>query len=216
MKSKKEINPLVKEILTILIVVVILTLSINYGRPEPNFFESAIIFAIILFVSFVTKKLAARYYELSITTKLWEISQFGFKEKSRFKKPLAMVWFPFLSALIIPAGIWFLRWLPILEFDVKAKPERATRKHGLYQFAEVNENHMAYIAFWSIMAVLASSLIGYLLGFGLFAKIGVSYALWSLIPISRLDGSKLFFGEKGLWFLSVVICLIFFVGVLLI
>ena len=218
MKSKKEINPLVKEILVIVLSTIILTLAINYGHPNSSFLEGLIIFFVILFVNYGVKKVVARHYEITINVKPWEIYQFGFKEKNHFKKPLTMIWWPLFVSLFTMGSFW---WFPILEFDVKAKPERATRRHGLYRFAEVTDNHIAHIAFWSIMSTLALLLLGYAffggaLWFGHFAKISIFYALWSLVPISRLDGSKLFFGQKWLWFLTLVITLIFFVGVMFI
>lgn len=213
MKSKKEIHPLLKEILILVISALILTLAINYGRPNSSFYEGLIIFSIILLVNFVIKKVVAHFFEISITVKPWEINQFGFKEKNRFKKPLTMIWWPLFISIMSLGKFW---WFPILEFDVKGRPERATRKHGLYRFAEVTENHIAYIVFWSIIATLVVGLIGYFSGFENFFKISVFFALWSLVPISRLDGAKLFFGEKGLWFFTLIIALIFLVGVLMI
>lgn len=211
MKSKKEIHPLIREILILIISALILTLAINYGRVEYSFYDGLITFLIILFINYGIKKLVANFFEISISIKPWEIKHFGFKEKNQFKKPIIMIWWPLLVSLLTLGRFW---WFPIIEFDVKAKPERATRKHGLYRFAEVTENHIAYIVFWSIIATLLSGLIGYLIEFENFFKISVFYALWSLVPISRLDGSKLFFGEKWLWFVTIVITLIFFVGVL--
>ena len=213
MKSKKEINPLLKEILIILLSTIILTLAINYRHPNSSFLEGLIIFFVILFVNYGVKKIVARHYEITINVKPWEIYQFGFKEKNHFKKPLTMIWWPLFVSLLTMGVFW---WFPILEFDVKAKPERATRRHGLYRFAEVTDNHIAHIVFWSIIGNLVFAFLGYLLGFETFAKISVFYAIWSLVPISRLDGSKLFFGQKWLWFLTLVITLLFFVGVLLI
>ena len=211
MKSKKEFPSLVKEILILIISALVLTLAINYGRPESSFYTGITTFLIIFFINYGIKKLVANYFEISISIKPWEIKYFGFKEKNQFKKPISMIWWPLFISLITLGKFW---WFPILEFDVKGKQERAARRHGLYRFTEVTENHIAYIVFWSIIATLISGLIGYFIGFESFFKISVFYALWSLVPLSRLDGSKLFFGEKWLWFFTTIITLIFFVGVL--
>ena len=211
MKSKKELPPLVKELFILIISALVLTLAINYNRPESSFYEGLITFLVILLINYGIKKLVAHFFEISITIKPWEIRHFGFKEKNQFKKPINMIWWPLFVSLLTLGKIW---WLPILEFDARAKPERAVRRHQQNKFSEVTENHVAYIVFWSIMATLLTGLVGYFIGFIDFFKISVFYAFWSLVPISRLDGSKLFFGEKWLWGLSIIIILIFSVGVL--
>ena len=113
-----------------------------------------------------------------------------------FLKPIPMLWLPLLLALF-SKGLIF--WLGILEFDVKAKPERASRRHGLYRFTEVTEWHMAWIAAWGIIANLVFAIAAYIIGFELFAKLSIYYIAWSIIPLGKLDGSKIFFASRALW-----------------
>ena len=38
----------------------------------------------------------------------------------------------------------------------------------------------------------------------LFGKLNLYYAFWSLVPLSGLDGTKIFFGSRKLWFMLFV------------
>jgi Zn-dependent protease len=92
-----------------------------------------------------------------------------------------------------------------LTFEVKAKTYRAARRHGLYTFSEMTESHIAYIAAAGILANLIFAVIGYLVGFTEFSVLNLYYALFNLLPLSKLDGNKIFFGNLILW--SFLVCL---------
>ncbi|MBL7059296.1 hypothetical protein ISS08_02490, partial [Candidatus Pacearchaeota archaeon] len=83
--------------------------------------------------------------------------------------------------------------------DVKAKVYRAAKRHGLYSFSEMTEYHLGLIAASGIFINLILAIIGYVIGFPLFAKLNIYYALFNMIPISDLDGNKIFFGSLVLW-----------------
>lgn len=192
------------EALIVLIASIVLALSITF--QETTLTLSAFLsFLIIISVNILTKKTAGYYFETEVKTKFWSMYQFGFRKISHFKKAIPMIWLPLLLALLTRGVLW---WLAILEFDVSAKPERASRRHGLYRFTEVTEWHIAWISVWGIIATVFASIIGYLLGFEFFAKLGIYYAVWSLIPFSSLDGSKIFFGKRVLWIFMAIISLI--------
>ena len=193
-----------KEILALILALVILAFSnsfINTGK----FINSLFIFAIILIIYVSVKKATAYYYEAEEETKIWSFQRYGLYERSYFKKPIPMIWFPLFLSLITKGLLW---WLAILEFDVEARAERASRRHGLYRFTEVTEWHIAWIAVWGIIINALAAIIGYVLGFEFFAKLGIYYCIWSLIPLSSLDGSKIFFGKRILWIFMAVIGII--------
>ena len=115
------------------------------------------------------------------------------------------------------------KWLAILEFDVKPRIERVSRRHGLYRFSEMTDWHIAVIAAAGVfanilLAIISYSISGYFPGletsFEYFAKLNVYYALWSLVPLSSLDGSKILFGSKLLWLtLAIITGIFFFYGI---
>ncbi|NPE27209.1 hypothetical protein HNV12_04375 [Methanococcoides sp. SA1] len=184
-----------KEPFTVLLATIILALTVAF--KEPSIMYTAVLsFLIILTINILAKKIAAYHFETDITTKFWTWYQFGFRKDMHFKTPIPMVWLPLILTLFTK-GFFF--WLGILEFDVKAKPERAAKRHGLYRFTEITEWHMAWIAVWGIIANFVLAIFGYIAGFELFAKLSIYFIAWSIIPIGRLDGSKIFFTSRALW-----------------
>ncbi len=196
------------EILIILLVAIVLAVSLNYpSQGLNNFFVIGGIFFLILLVNTVAKKFFAYNLETDVNLKLWTWYKFGLRKGQHFNKPVPMVWLPILTSLITK-GIFV--WLPLIEFDVAPRPERITRRHGLYRYTEVTEWHIALIAAFGILATIVIGILGYFAGFESFAKYSIIFAVWSLLPISRLDGSRIFFGSRNLWFTMVVIVLAIF------
>ena len=193
-----------KEALVILLASIVLALSIAFKNTTLTL-VAFVSFLIIITVNVFAKKVVGYYFETNVKTRFWSMYHFGLRKASHFKGSVPMVWLPLLLSLLTKGVLW---WLAILEFDVEVKPERASRRHGLYRFTEVTEWHMAWIAIWGIIANVVVAIGGYILGFELFAKLGIYYAAWSLVPFSSLDGSKIFFGNKILWILMVIITVI--------
>ena len=99
-----------------------------------------------------------------------------------------------------------LNWTAALTFETKGKNYRAARRHGIYSFSEVTEAQMGYIAAIGIFGTLVGAFIGYLLGFEDFVKLSLGYAFFNMIPLSTLDGNKIFFGNITLWaFLAAIV-----------
>jgi len=193
------------EIIIILSAAVILGFTVSIPTLS-EVAASIIYFIVIISANILIKKVIAYYLEAKVTTRFWSWYQFGFAKKSHFKKPIPMFWLPPLLSLISKG---YLLWLAILEFDIKAKTERVSKRHGLYRFSEMTDWHIGVIAAWGIAINLILAIIGYLAGFEFFAKLNIWYALWSIVPISTLDGSKILAGSRGLWFTLLVIIAIF-------
>ena len=77
----------------------------------------------------------------------------------------------------------------------------------------MTEYHLGLIAAAGIIANLIFAIVAYFANFTDFAMISVFYAFFNIIPISKLDGNKIFFGSLILWsFLASLILLgLFFV-----
>jgi hypothetical protein len=184
-----------KEISTIILTSIILALSIAF-KGTSILLYSTISFLIIITANILVKKIIGYNFETFVRTKFWTWKQYGLRKQEHFKNPIPMLWLPLLLSLFSKGVI---TWLGILEFDVEARAERASKRHGLYRFSQVTEWHMALIATWGIIANIALAIIAYIIGFELFAKLSIYYAAWSIVPIGRLDGSKIFFASRGLW-----------------
>lgn len=109
--------------------------------------------------------------------------------------------------------------MTFLQFDYENNfPKRVLRKNGRVRREELNESDPGYTAAWGFYSLLILSaiaiIINLLTDFQIFidlAKYSLYYGAWNLLPISQLDGTKLFFGNFFNW---VVLALIFFVAIL--
>ncbi len=197
-----------KEIIAIITASIILAFSITLLSSFNYFLIALLSVFIIIIINTFVKKLAAYYLESDIEVKLWEFKRWGYKPKQYFKKPFpAGVFFPIISKIIFFPFNGFV-WMASLVFDVKAKVYKAAKRHGFYSFSEVGENHLAYIAGLGVFANLLFAVLAYVIGFSEFAKFSIWFAFFNMIPISNLDGNKIFFGSKVFWSFLAAITLI--------
>ena len=186
-----------KEILLILGIAVIFALALSFLKGLDIFLSSLILAFLVLIINFVSKKVSSFYLDSKIEIKLWEVKRYGFKPTRHFKRAFpAGVLFPLLSSFFT---LGTFTWLGALVFETKPRVYRAAKKHHLYNFSEMTEGHIGLIAASGILANLLFALIGYLTGFSSFAALNVYYAFFNLLPISDLDGNKIFFGSIVLW-----------------
>jgi len=197
-----------KEILTIIFAAIILALAVSFPEISQGIILSTAVisFLIIITLNVLAKKIMAYYFEAKVKTKFWTWYRFWFTKRGHFKKPIPMLWLPLLISFI-SQGLFY--WFGILEFDVEAKTERVSKRHGLYRFSEMTDWHIALIATAGIFVNLILAVIGYITGFETFATLNIYFAAWSIIPLSNLDGTKILFGSKILWFTLLIIISIF-------
>jgi hypothetical protein len=203
------VNDKIKELTTIIMGTLILTIAITFGKENNTLNNYLITFAsliIIISVSIIIKKLVAYHYESDIKTKFWEIYQYGLRKDAHLIKPAPMAWVPIVLSLISRGMFW---WLGIFEFEIKPLPERVSKRHDLYRFSEMAEIHIAIISVSGVIACLILAILGYFSNFEYFAKLATYYAFWSIIPLSSLDGSKILFGNKAMWITTTFITSIF-------
>ena len=62
---------------------------------------------------------------------------------------------------------------------------------------------------WGIITNIILAIIGYAAGFELFAKLAIYYSVWSILPISSLDGTKILFASRALWLTMAIISMMF-------
>ncbi len=188
-----------REVLSIALIIIFLSFSVSLIKTTEIFLQSLLFVSLILMINITAKKVAGFYLDSKIEIKLWEIKQYGFAAHKYFKKPFpAGAFLPVLSKIIF-FPINGLVWMASLVFDVKPKTYKAAKRHGLYSFSEVSENQLAIIAAIGILANLIFAVVGYLVGWSDFARLNIFYAFFNMIPISNLDGNKIFFGNIILW-----------------
>ena len=197
-----------QEISIIILAAVILGLSVSFLNSE-ILLPATISFLVIISLNILAKKLLAYYLEADIKPKFWCMYQYWFTKRSHFKKPIPMLWLPLVLSLIFRGALGLFGWFGILEFDVKPKIERVSRRHGLYRFSQMTDWHISLIAAFGIIVNLIAAIIGYILGFETFTTLSIYFAVWSILPIASLDGSKILFGSKVLWLTLFIIISIF-------
>jgi hypothetical protein len=205
MINRKEIALLV---LITIITAFAVALTKNLTLDLTLFLFALIGVFLLILVNILVKKTMAYFLESEIEIKLWEIKRFGFRTNQYWKRAFPMgAFIPLISKIFFLSLNGFV-WMASLVFDVKAKAYHAAKRHGMYSFSEMTEEHIGRIAAAGIFANLLLAVLFYFIGgdFGtLFAKLNIWFVFFNMIPISDLDGNKIFFGNLVLWsFLAIV------------
>jgi hypothetical protein len=193
-----------KEATSIILVSLVLGLLISLIQSWNAFLYSLLFIFLVIIINIFAKKIMSYQLDSEIKVKLWEIRQWGYKKHNHFKRYFPMgIFLPIIISII---SLGYIIWAAVLTFDVKPKKYRAAKRYGLYSFSEITEYHLGLIAASGIVANLLFAILGYLIGFPEFARLNIYYAFFNMIPISNLDGNKIFFGSLVLWsFLAVMV-----------
>jgi len=199
-----------KEILSLLLALIVLAFSNSFKNIISGntsiFINSLLIFAIILIIYTLSKKLTAYNYETEEETKLWTFQRYGFYERSYFKTPIPIG--IILSFILSILTFGYIKWFAVTESEVKTTPARAARRHDIYSFSEMTEYHLAVISSAGIFSMFILAIIAYFLNFPDLAKLSIFFASFNLLPLGKLDGTRIFLGSKLLYTFLVLIALI--------
>lgn len=205
-----------KEILSITSISIVLAVIVSLVDPWKwgFFYISLGTIILVILINVLAKKMMAYFFQSEIEVKTWEFSRFihynPIKKTMYGHMPHQKLKSSFPAGFFLPLIIKFLsmgliNWMACLTFDVKGTIYRTARKWQLYQYAEVTEDEMAWIAFAGIMANIFLAIIGYMINAPLFAKLNLHFAFWSSIPLGELDGTKMFFGRKTLFVTAIIL-----------
>ena len=186
-----------REISSLIIIIFILAITISFLRSIEVFLYILLAVFLTLVINIFAKKIMSFYFDSQIEIKLWKIKRYGFPAGSYFKKAFpAGIFFPIIISAISFGNLF---WMASLVFDVKPKIYRAAKRHGLYSYSEMTEEHIGLIAAAGVFANLVFAIIGYLVGFSEFARLNIYFAFFNILPLADLDGNKIFFGSLILW-----------------
>lgn len=186
-----------KEIITILAAVLIIGISISLISTWTIFASTILAVFLVFSVNILSKKIMSYYLDTEIEMKFWEIKRFWFSPRAAFKKAFpAGILMPIIISVL---SLGNLMWLASLVFDIKPKIYKAAKRHGLYSFSEITEFQIGLIAAIGVFANLVFAIMGYLAGWTIFSQLNIWLAFFSLIPVSDLDGNKIFFGNLVMW-----------------
>lgn len=201
-----------EEIIHIIFAILILVFVVNFPKIVNGLFSQFFLLTSILFISLIilvniiAKKLTASYYEANLETKIWSWQRFGVRRRQKLNKPIpAGIIFPFLVSIVSYGNLLLFA---VLESDVEGTSARASKRHGLYRYTEMTDTHISIILSMGVILNLILAIVAYLINLGELGKWSVYYAAYSLVPFGNLDGTKIFFGNRVLWFALTIISLI--------
>ena len=208
-------NP--RELSHLIAAVIILTLVFSLSEIiRGNLQNIPFIFifsSVIVFLAVFSKKLIASLLDSNVEHELWFLHRLSLT--SPFKKPIAV-------GLIIPIilsviSLGFIKFASILTYETRALKRRAAKRHGFYSYTEMTDFENAIIGSTGIVVMLLLSLVAYLVpSIELLSKIAAYYAFWNMLPISKLDGTQIFFGSRVIYAVLAIITIIFALYALLI
>jgi hypothetical protein len=192
-----------KEIYIIPLVIFIIAFSASWTMNLKNLLDIFLITlastAVVVLSNVLVKKAIAKILDCEIEIKVWEIGKYGFDKNQHAKRAIPMgAILPVLSKIVL-FPLKYFTWMASLVFDVKSKVSRSAKRFGLYTFSDVTEYHIGLIAAAGILINLILAVIGYFAGFATLARISMYYAFFNMLPISELDGNKIFFGSRIMW-----------------
>jgi hypothetical protein len=166
--------------------------------------------AIIILVAVISRKIVALHYDASVEHEIWQWQRYGYKEHMKLKNPVPMgIIFPLLFSVFT---LGLLKITTFLTYETHALKRRAAKRVGYYSYTEMTEWHNAIIGATGIFAVLILAALAYILpfqGVEMLAALASYYAFWNLLPVSKLDGTQIFFGSRVLYIFLAIITLIF-------
>lgn len=202
-----------KEILWIIISIIIFGFIIGFSLKPTYSYNVFLISFIIISINILTKKFASKYFNVIIEHKIWEFQRWGWYKRSKFKKPkpIGLILPFFLSFLSLGA----IKIMTFLQFNGKPSKKRILKKRGRVRQSKINESDLAFISAWGFYALLLIAIIGAIFKIPQLTKYSVYYGIWNLLPLSELDGSKLFFGSFFNWCLLAIIYIVSLVIIIL-
>lgn len=166
------------------------------------------IFAVVVVgVPVIMKNAVAYMLDTSVTHEIWNVFNYGIKPSRHFKKPRPFGLFIPLLFTLISLGAW--KVTTFLTYETRALKHRAAKRHGHYSYTSMTDWHHGLIGASGVIILLVIAVVAYLPGWEYLAKMATYYALWNMIPFSKLDGTQIFFGSRVLWTVLAVTVLIF-------
>jgi Zn-dependent protease len=202
-----------QEILHIIAAILILTAIISFQFMLKNEWQKIIdsfIFSIIfILMTILAKKLTARSLDADVEHSLWQVSRYGFKSSHYLKPEIpAGIVFPIFFSIF---SLGLFKVPTLLTYETNILKRRAAKRFGYYSYTEMTDWHTALIGAAGIVAALIFAIVLYFSPCNLesFAIISTLYAFFNMIPISKLDGSQIFYGSRLLWTTLALITFIF-------
>src|SRR3989344_1464843 len=200
-----------KEVRDVIAAIIILGLIISLVYPlkiNLALFPKFLFFALLIIgINILAKKIIAFSLDADIEHETWKWSRYGLKPHQHFKTeiPLGII----LSVILSLFSLGFVKFMSLLTYETRARKIKAAKRFGFYSYTEMTDWHNGLIGATGIVALLLLSVVGYFAGFEYLSKVTAYYVFVNMIPISNLDGTQIFFGNRILWTVLSVVSVIF-------
>jgi len=185
------------------IVLSIILLAVLYSFTDLATFPKYLgIFALLILASVFVKKVAGYYMEIDANVETWEFQRYWFSEKSKFKNKIPI-------GLLLPILLYIFSyqtvvWLATLQTNFKARLTKKILKKKGKSMPDVKEIEIAWILFFSTLSSIIIAIASFPFALEI-TTISLLYALYNLIPIGKLDGTKLLFSSRIVYFITISI-----------
>jgi Zn-dependent protease len=160
------------------------------------------IFAVIILVNVVAKKITAHYLEVNSSVHIWDFRQYWFAESWKFARPAP------IGLLLPPILIVFtygaIKWLGMLQTEFEAKLTKLIRKRKPWSYPGLRNLDVSLILLAGFLANIILALLAVKLSPQL-AALTLLYCFYNLIPIGKLDGFQLLVNNRALYVLTVML-----------
>lgn len=171
----------------------------------------------IILIGVFAKKIVARSLDIDVEHEIWTWKRYGLKNTEVFKNPLSA---GIIIPLLVSALSLGIAKVPLfLTFETKALKSKGFKKKLGYKYSGITDKENSVIASAGIGSILFLGIISYLLPttiFEEFFKLATYYAFFNMFPISRLDGTQIYFGSKKTWTILAALSTLFLAVTLLI
>ena len=157
---------------------------------------------ILVAVAVASKKIGAHLVDADVEHELWTLHRFGFKKHHYLSQgfPAGMI-FPLVLSLFT---LGLIKFPAFLTYETRAATHRAAKRFGFYSYAAMTEWHNALIGALGMLGLWILAFLAYLGGHEYLVQMTAWYAVASMIPFSKLDGTQLFFGSRVLYTLCLL------------
>ncbi len=195
------------EIFLILLAVIVSAFVVSFRNLSlEKFIFSALFFIVIFIFSIGAKKLASNYLQCGVETKIWSFQRYGWYERSYFKTPIPIgIILPFILSIL---SLGYVPWLATTQTEITASKSKVAKRHGIYRYSEMTDLEAGWISASGIFVCLILAVISYFVGLSDLSRYSIIFAAFGMLPLGNLDGTKILIGNRVLWAVLAVLCIV--------
>jgi hypothetical protein len=181
--------------------------AFELGTGLVNLIRLSILSAIALLVYLISHKLIARNYGCGSTFRIWSIKRFWFTKRAKIKntKIFGIKINSIKIGIILPLLFSFfsnglLKFCAVGSSEISEIKLARTKR----QFKQVTDFEIAIIHFAGPLTLtLLALILNIIPGFSDLVKISYYIAIFAMVPLAGLDGTKIFFGSAPLYLFGI-------------